>query len=151
MSKKKGLPAGDGVMCVVAQTSLLCTTCASGLCQLCGENGRWVREQWPKKRLWQKNTVEVFWELRVKHGHPNVLRVRTCCKHCNEIEYEVLHSASRLTIAIMEGKVRSGMAANDAFWSVLVKDKETEFGTVWESCPKCGEAHSVHTMCEETK
>ena len=128
-----------------------CDVCAMGECALCGSAGRWKRESWPNKPLWALHTVQVFWELRVHVGRANVLRVRRCCKHCDELEYTVLHSASRLTMQRMKAMVRSDgdSSPERVFWSVLVGEKEKKFGTEWERCPKCESAHSVHTKCEE--
>ena len=147
--------AGLGIRCVVAKQNLLCDTCASGLCELCGVEGRWRREQ-QKRPQSQRYVVRVFWELRVHNGLPNVLRVRKCCKHCDALEYEILNSASKLTMQLMQAALRqaSGLMAKGGeidlekvFWQVLVMEKESELGTSWEECPVCTGVHSVHRVC----
>ena len=150
------MPAGLGMRCVQVSTGDDCEVCVSGECHLCGSSGRWQKEQWPGKPLWALHTVQVFWELRVHNGVPNVLRVRRCCKHCDELEYQVLHSASKLTMQLMQAALRqvnvSGVKGGEidlekVFWRVLVMEKESELGTNWEKCPGCEQVHSVHIVC----
>ena len=116
--------------CIVARQRVKCEKCA----------GRAVR---------------VFWELRVRKRHSNTLRVRKCCKQCDGVEWNVLSSAARVTMERVKERVaaRGGRSpqcpqcVQDAFWTVLVKEREGELGTMWEECPVCGESHSVRAAC----
>ena len=154
--RRKALPPGLGIRCVVVREED-CAVCTIGECDVCGENGSHERGI-TRGRMWARGTRRVFWELRPHVGRVNILREVKYCKHCDANGRIVLDNAAKLTMRMMEEKVRSAEGGRLAvenvvekvFWQILVKEKESALGTVWLECPTCGKCHSVHEECENS-